>query len=89
MSGYFYQRIKNLPTTANNSNTNYSRFIQEKKPTIKTEVMSNISDDELLESAFKFEQTSEYKQAEEKAKKEKGGHMLLFVQLESRTQRNN
>ncbi|CAM4853435.1 unnamed protein product [Rotaria socialis] len=69
MSSYFFQRIKNLPTTANNSNSNDSRLMSNAKTTIKTEVTPSVSDDELLTSALQFEQTPQYKQAEEHARR--------------------
>ncbi|CAF0839892.1 unnamed protein product [Rotaria sordida] len=71
MSNYFFQRIKNLPTTANNSNNNNSRLIQQTKTTINTELTPSMSDDELLTSALKFEQTLQNKQAEENVTKAK------------------
>jgi hypothetical protein len=76
MSSYFFQRIKNLPTTANNSNN--SRLIQQTKQLIKSEDKQSLSDDELLTSALKFEQTSQFKQAEEQAKKAKGENIFCF-----------
>ncbi len=75
MSGYFFQRIKNLPTTANNSNT--SRLIQPTKPIIKSEEIHILSDDELLTSVLEFEQTPQFKQAEEQAKKVKGENIFI------------
>ncbi|CAF2520548.1 unnamed protein product [Rotaria sp. Silwood2] len=69
MSSYFFQRIKNLPTTGNNNISNNSRFIQQSKTTIKTELTPSVSDDELLTSALKFEQALQNKQVEENTKK--------------------
>ncbi|CAF4773373.1 unnamed protein product [Rotaria sp. Silwood1] len=69
MSNYFFQRIKNLPTTANTSNSNNSRLIQQTQPTKKTELTPSVSDDELLTSALKFEQALQKKQTEENTKK--------------------
>jgi len=69
MSSYFFQRIKNVPTIATNSNTNNtSRLIQQ--TTTKSEVIQELTDDELLASALKLEQ--------EEAKKAKGEHILCF-----------
>ncbi len=76
MSNYFFQRIKNLPTTANNSNNNASRLIQHPKTTVKSEAVITISDDELLDSVLKFEQTSQFKKAEEEAKKARGKYIF-------------
>ena len=78
MSNYFFKRIKNLPTTANNSNSNASRLIQQPKTTVKPEAIITISDDELLDSTLQFEQTPQFKQAEEEAKKARGEHRLCF-----------
>jgi hypothetical protein len=74
MSNYFVQRTKNLPTNTN-SNNNASRLAQPKKAatTVKSEPVITISDDELLDSVLEFEKTSEFKQAEEAAKKARGG----------------
>ena len=70
MSNYFFQRIKNLPTTENNSKINNSKFIQQSRTNL------DVSDDELLTSALKFEQTLQYKQIEDDAEKVKGKHMF-------------
>jgi len=73
MSKYFLQRIKNIPTTANNSNNNNSsRLIQQTKTPVKSEAGITLSDDELLTGALQFEQTREFKKAEEEAKKARG-----------------
>jgi hypothetical protein len=68
MSSYFFQRIKNVPTIATNSNNNTSRLIQQ--TTTKAEVIQELTDDELLASALKLEQ--------EEAKKVKGEHIFCF-----------
>jgi len=82
MSSYFFQRIKNLPATANNSNTNnLSRLIQQTKPTVKSEPVTILSDDELLAGALQFEQTPQFKQAEEEAKKARGGYLFHFLKF--------
>ena len=77
MSSYFFQRIKNLPMSTNsNNNNNASRLAQTTKPaptTVKSEPVITISDDELLDSVLEFEKTSEFKRAEEDAKKSRGG----------------
>ncbi len=71
MSSYFFQRIKNLPTTANNSN-NVSRSPQQTKAIVKSDAVVILSDDELLASALQFEKSVQFKQAEEEAKKARG-----------------
>jgi hypothetical protein len=68
MSNYFFHRIKNVPTIATNSNNNTSRLIQQ--TTTKSEVIQELTDDELLASALKLEQ--------EEAKKAKGEHIFCF-----------
>jgi hypothetical protein len=75
MSNYFFQRIKNLPTPVNN-NIN-SRLTQQTKTSIKPEITTILSDDELLASALQFEQTPQFKQAEEEAKKARGRFFKL------------
>ncbi len=72
MSNYFFKRIKNLPIS-NNSN-NSSRIIQQTKTNVKSEDITTLSDDELLSSVLEFEQTPQFKQAEEEAKKARGEH---------------
>ncbi|UJR28955.1 hypothetical protein I4U23_010172 [Adineta vaga] len=82
MSSYFFQRIKNLSATTNNSNTKNNdipRYLQQTLPTATTTkkpvIVEELSDDELLTSALKFEQTPEFKQfiqAEEQTKKTSG-----------------
>jgi len=72
MSNYFFQRIKNLPTTANNTNSNNSsRLTQVTKTNVKSEPVPVLSDDELLAAALQLDQAEE-------AKKAKGGHILRF-----------
>ena len=74
MSSYFFQRIKNLPTatTNNNRNSNVSPVTPHSKTPVKLEPTITISDDELLNGALTFEQTPEFKKAEEEAKKARG-----------------
>ncbi len=79
MSSYFFQRIKNLPTTANNSN-NVSRSPQQTKTIVKSDAVVTLSDDELLTSALQFEKSTQFKQAEEEAKKARG---LIFQETQS------
>lgn len=71
MSSYFFQRIKNLPTSTTNNNRN-SNVTPHPKTPVKLEPTITISDDELLNGALEFEQTSEFKKAEEEAKKARG-----------------
>jgi hypothetical protein len=73
MSSYFFQRIKNLPTTAN-SNNNAPRSTQQTKTIVKSDAVVTLSDDELLTSALQFEKSAQFKQAEEEAKKARGRH---------------
>ncbi|CAF1228145.1 unnamed protein product [Adineta ricciae] len=76
MSSYFFQRIKNVAASANSS-TMVPRYMQQRETTNgettkKPEVVQELSDDELLTSVLKFEQTPEFKQIvkiEEQAKK--------------------
>jgi hypothetical protein len=76
MSKYFFHRIKNLPTSVNSSNNNNSsRLVQ---PKVKSDEVITISDDELLDSVLKFEQTPQFKRAEEDAKKARGEYTLNF-----------
>ena len=77
MSGYFWQRIKNIPMTANNSNT--SRVVQPTRPITKSENIHALSDDELLTSVLEFEQTPQFKQAEEQAQKVKGENIFVYL----------
>jgi hypothetical protein len=85
MSNYFFQRIKNLPTSTNST----SRLVQPPKKTttttttttVKTEATITISDDELLDSALKFEQTPQFKKAEEEARKARGEYIFSFPNL--------
>lgn len=73
MSDYFFKRIRNLPTTpTNNRNSNVSQVKPNSKTPVKLEPTITISDDELLDSTLKFEQTPQFKQAEEEAKKARG-----------------
>jgi len=59
MSNYFFKRISNLPMT-NKSSTS---------TTTTSTVTSALTDDELLAGALEFEQTDEFRHAEEEAKK--------------------
>jgi len=80
MSNYFFQRIKNLPTSTNST----SRLVQPPKKTtttVKPEATITISDDELLDSALKFEQTPQFKKAEEEARKARGEYIFNFSNL--------
>ena len=84
MSNYFFKRIKNLPTTpTNNRNSNVSPVTPHSKTPVKLGPTITISDDELLESAVKFEQSPQFKQAEEEAKKARGETILSFSNLHS------
>lgn len=68
MSKYFYERIKNLPTAATNSSVP-TRLTSQTKSAPKVITVDDIDDDELLASTIKFEQSTEYKKAEEEVKK--------------------
>lgn len=83
MSSYFFQRIKNLPTTDtnNNRNSHVSPVIPHPKTPVKLEPTITISDDELLDGALKFEQTPEFKKAEAEAKKVKGESTSCFPSI--------
>jgi hypothetical protein len=71
MSNYFFKRIKNLPTTTSNNN-HFSGATPQIQTIVKTIPGDGLSDDELLANALKFEQTTEFKQAEEEAKQARG-----------------
>ncbi|CAF3705736.1 unnamed protein product [Adineta steineri] len=67
MSKYFYDRIKNLPATANNSNNKNNntldRFLKPVTTTTKkVENIPDITDDELLTSVLQFEKSPEFQQ---------------------------
>ena len=68
MSNYFFERIKNLPAATNNSHVPI-RLTSQTKPTTKVATIEDIDDDELLASTIQFEQSTEYKKAEEDAAK--------------------
>lgn len=71
MSNYFFQRIKNIPITTNSNNS--SPVKQQVKTPVKSDNdTTTLSDDELLASVLDFEQTPQFKKAEEESKKAKG-----------------
>ena len=75
MSNYFYERIRNLPTAVNNTNSGigYRQNASAAWPTPKkSDVPANLTDDELMESVLQFEKTPQFKRAEEEAKHQRG-----------------
>lgn len=70
MSSYFFKRIKNLPVTTNSNNPPI--VVHPTKPTVKPDDETALSDDELLASVLQFEQTPQFRRAEQGAKKAKG-----------------
>lgn len=75
-----------MPTSSNNS-AMIPRYMQQREntngvTTKKPEVIQELSDDELLTSVLKFEQTPEFKQfvkVAEQTKKTEGNHCLLLA----------
>lgn len=67
MSHYFFKRIKNVPTSSTTNGTTTRSLL-----TSQPQAIPSMSDEDLLAGALQFEQTDEFKQAEEQAKKARG-----------------